>query len=136
MEKQKAELKLERWDREPGGDHNYGEPIDKLMEELVGGSEQFDRSAHNPIAKIPEVDASVELHEDGPLILFLVEQIPAILGATAALISAWVAWKSSRSLANQDEQRSVIIKIGKHEYRGSTGKKEELEKIFSFLASL
>jgi len=129
----KMQIKLYRVDREPGGDHNYGEDMNHALDEMVGGRYKFKKVDGRPTAKIPGTDAKIELHEDGPLILFVIAQIPAIVSAMAALVSTWIAWKSTKRTM---PKRSVKIKWGNHEYEGNPKSKKELKQILDFFKNL
>lgn len=67
-------IQFYRWDRENDLDpsleqsdnefyvHFYGDEIDRLLDELVGGG-GFDRRAEWPTAEVPETGVKVRLHE-------------------------------------------------------------------------
>jgi hypothetical protein len=150
-------IKFHRWDRENDLDqaaahsrkdhlfytHSYGIAIDALLDELVGGEGQLRRTNFRPIAELEGSAATVELHEDGPLIQTIIEQIPQIIGAITGLASLWITWKSRESEAVRkrkkrrgewvDDPRTVRIKVGDHEYDGRPRDKEQLEKIVRVL---
>ena len=132
-------IKLERYDREPGGEHVYGAKIDELISAAVGGVEKFDRTQHNPTATISGTKVRLELHEDGPLIQTVIEQIPALISACAALITAWCAWKSARKdlppKLRRTLRRTVRITVGSHTYEGQLDPKN-LKRVANLLASL
>jgi hypothetical protein len=135
----KVLVKLERDDREPGGDHVYGARIDKLIAATVGGVEKFNRRQYNPSARIPGTNARIELHEDGPLIQTVIEQIPALIGACASLITAWCAWRSTRkdlpAKHKRTLRRTVRVTVGNHTYEGQLAPKD-VKRVASLLASL
>lgn len=132
-------IKLERHDREPGGDHVYGTKIDQFINAAVGGVEKFDRARYNPTATISGTKARLELHEDGPLIQTVIEQIPALISACASLITAWCAWKSARKdlppKLKRTLRRTVRVSVGSHTYEGQLDPKD-LKRVASLLASL
>jgi hypothetical protein len=116
-------LKLCRpYDREPD-DHSYGEPFDTEVDAFVGGASAWSLPRNNPEDNPRAAPAgkavNVELHEDGPLLEFLLnnwQEIPNALGAVAGLISAWYAARTFRTsqLPPQDSNAAggVRIKIG------------------------
>ena len=104
------------FDRDPS-DHIYGEPFDSAADSLVGGAEKWssprDQQAANPRAIIPGTEMSIELHEDGPIIEFIVQQvnqIPNYVGAIAGVVSAWAAVRALRQQA-----------LPKDDYHGKSG---------------
>ncbi len=133
-----VQIKLFRNDKEPD-DHFYGEPVDHLLNELVGGrdgwsSPREDRS-FTPEATLKNSTIRVELHEDGPLFEILVEQIPLIpnyVSALAALIAAWAAVKGKR---DPWWKREIQVSVEKHLYSGSPSV-EQVERITRFITEL
>jgi hypothetical protein len=97
------QIQLHRpFDREPGH-HLYGEPFDSAVDTLVGGKKKWSSPRHIqpgiPRAAIPGTDMSIELHEDGPLLEFLlqnIDQIPNYISAVASIVSAWAAARALR----------------------------------------
>ena len=134
-----VQVKLLRLDQEPGGDHVYGIKIDQLIATAVGGADRLDAAQPNPSAPIPGAKARLELHEDGPLIKTVIEQIPALISACAALISAWCAWQSTRKdispARKRTIRRTVQVTVGKHTYEGQLAAKD-LKRVANLLASL
>lgn len=132
-------IKLQRHDREPGGDHVYGTKIDKLIGAAVGGAKKFDRTQNNPAAPVSGTKARLELHEDGPLIETVIEQIPALISACASLITAWCAWRSARKdlppKLKRTLRRTVRVTVGTHTYEGQLAPKD-LKRVANLLTSL
>lgn len=134
-----VQVKLQRNDREPGGDHVYGAKIDELIGASVGGVDKLDRTQVNPRARIPKVNARLELHEDGPLIQTVIEQIPALISACAALMTAWCVWRSTRKdippAVKRTIRRTIRVTVGSHTFEGPLGAKD-LKRVANLLASL
>jgi hypothetical protein len=135
-----VQIKLYRGaDREPE-DHFYGEPVDRILDELIGGREAWsslreDRSL-TPEATLRDATIRVELHEDGPLFQFLVEQIPHIptyVSTLAAVVSAWAAMKPKKD--NPWWKREIQVSVEKHFYSGSPSP-QQVERITQFIAEL
>ena len=82
---------------------------------------------------MPETRVKDRLHEDGPTFKFLIEQLPAFIGATTGVFTAWMAWRSARE---ERRSRSARVEIGGHTYSGSAGSPEELETIVRTVAAL
>lgn len=120
-----VQIKLRREDREPGGDHVYGTKIDKLIGAVV--------------SRADETKAHLELHEDGPLIQTVIEQIPALISAGASLITAWCAWRSARKdlppVLKRTLRRTIRVTVGSHTYEGQLAPKD-LKRVANLLASL
>jgi hypothetical protein len=140
-----------RWDRENDldpsvaqdnfrlFDHSYGDEIDGLLDELVGGAGRLDRTADWPTGTLQDVAATVVLHEDGPTFQFILEQLPAFVGAATSVFSAWVAWRSTRPRAATDPEprrRGARIEIGDHQYFGPASDTEELQSVVRTLAAM
>src|SRR5262245_30767963 len=94
----KVQIQLHRpFDRHPGH-HLYGEPFDDVVNRCVGGEDRWS-SPRNVQSEIPRAsvlghEISIELHEDGALIHFIVQhadKIPEYISAIAAVVSAWAA---------------------------------------------
>ena len=134
-----VQIKLQRYDREPGGDHVYGAEIDKLIGSSVGGVEKFKSKRIKPKARITGVEAHLELHEDGPLFQTVIEQIPALISACAALMTAWCMWKSTRKdippAVVRTIPRTIRVTVGSHTYEGQLDAKD-LKRVANLLASL
>ena len=132
----KVIIKLNRHDREPGGDHAYGPKIDAELDTLAG--RPLDRTGNEAPLTLPG-RGKIELHEDGPLIQAALEKLPEILNAVAALLTAWCAWKArpqgQPTAKPSDLGRNVEISVGDHRYVGKPSPKEAA-RIARFLASL
>ena len=104
------------FDREPS-DHLYGEPFDSAADAIVGGAARWSSprtvQPGNPRAVIPGTSLSLELHEDGPLIDFILQnldQIPNYISAITSIVFAWIA---ARALRKQE--------LPPNDYRGKGG---------------
>lgn len=117
-----------RYDREPS-DHSYGEEFDNELNRIVGGKDKWSPTPEAsscdkpPAAKIADTDTKIELHEDGPLISFILENldlVPACVSAIASLISAWVAVRAVRASKlpenSMDRESGTIIEIGEYKF--------------------
>ena len=83
-----VEIKLYRpYDREPS-DHFYGEKFDSEMNLVIGGKSNWSPSPEagtceeHPAAKIKDKDITIELHEDGPVISFVLACLEKLPSAT------------------------------------------------------
>jgi hypothetical protein len=141
-------LRLHRpFDRNPD-DHLYGEPFDTEVNKLVGGESNWssprkDRS-QQPRATVQGQGISIELHEDGPLIEFLlqnIDQIPNYISAISGAISAWAATRAlrRRDLAKDDfhTESGTIVEIGDLRFQSKRDlKPEEVIEVTNSLAKL
>ena len=143
----KIQITLNRpYDREPG-DHLYGEPFDTEINNLIGGKSNWsslpeDRSLQ-PSAKVYDDQISIVLHEDGPLIEFIIksiDQIPAFISAISAVISAWAATRALRSKKIPDDAEfkrtsGTIVQIGEHRFESKNNlNPEKLKDITDSIA--
>jgi hypothetical protein len=110
------------FDREPN-DHVYGEPFDSAADRVIGGKEKWSspraQRHETPRAVIPGTEMSIELHEDGPLLEFVLQnvaQIPNYVSAIAAVVSAWAATRALRKqqLPKDDfmGQGGTVVRMG------------------------
>ena len=145
----KIEIKLHRpYDRDPG-DHHYGDLFDKAINELIGGFGNWseppdDIKVQNPKAKVRDKEIFLELHEDGPLIHFIadnIDQIPNYISAIASIISAWAAVRAikKKDPGKEDylKESGTIIKVGKNKFES----REDLDpnrvkEVIKFIDSL
>jgi hypothetical protein len=110
------------FDRHPS-DHFYGEPFDAELDKFVGGKSAWsfpreDRS-QRPQAKLKDRNISIELHEDGPVIDFIAQnlaQLPDYVSAISAIVSAWAATRAlrKRDLPPDDFRRKggTVVETG------------------------
>jgi hypothetical protein len=127
-------VKLYRNDRD-FADHNYGPPIDKMLDDSVGGPQFLDRTEDRPIAFLKDSNIQLELHEDGPLMKFSIRYLHDFLNVFSPLITAWSAWEPNGNRHPPFWKRTVQIKSGRHSYKGKPTK-EEFKKIVEFFDSL
>lgn len=133
-------------DREPS-DHIYGEPFDSVVDKLVGGSAKWSspktQQPEQPKAVIPGTEISIELHENGPTIDFvltIVEQIPNYINAIAAMVSAWIVVREHRRKAlPKDDYRSeggTVVQIGDLRIESERNlEPDELQRLLSAIAT-
>jgi hypothetical protein len=133
-----------RWDRENDldpsvlqtdhyrFDHSYGDEIDRVLDELVGG-DGFDRSVQWPTREVPGTGITVTLHEDGPMWQFLIEQLPVFITAATGAFTTWMAWRSARE---ERRSRSTRIEVRGHSYAGPITDPEQLATVARTLAAL
>jgi hypothetical protein len=117
------QIQLHRpFDRKPD-DHVYGEPFDGAADRLVGGKDKWsaprEQRRETPRAQIPGTTMSIELHEDGPLLEFVLQnlnQIPNYVSAIAAVVSAWAATRALRKQALPKDdfmgKGGTVVRIG------------------------
>jgi len=135
-------IRLARVCREGDGDHFYGHPFDQMLDDIVGGTTEWSsprvQREKTPQAKVKGPDVSVELHEGGPEIQFMIEQIPNFMTAFAGLMSAWVAWRSARKEPDiqhmiDKARRNIEISVHNHYYTGQPTP-EQVKDIALFLS--
>src|SRR5262245_27805711 len=139
-------VKLNRpFDRVPS-DHFYGEPFDTAVDEAIGGRKNWSalRESHDqPKASISGQDITIELHEDGPdlhFVLQFLDQIPDYLSAIASVVSAWAATRELRKKAlpaNDFQSRGgTVIQMGDLRIESERNlSPEELEKLLFAIAA-
>lgn len=110
------------YDREPS-DHIYGEPFDSVVDQVIGGGENWSSpktlQSEQPNAVIPGTKICIELHEDGPTIDFvfqLIEEIPNYINAISGIVSAWILVREHRKKAlpkdDYHAKGGTVIQIG------------------------
>jgi hypothetical protein len=138
-------VKFKRYDQDPPG-HFYGDAIDKMIEDVVSGTGILgpDRSGpgyryyYQPImAVVRGTEIAHSLQEDGPVLQFVIEQIPAFISAFAGIVSAWCAWRpratNDQTVPGPALTREVTITIGDQSYTGTPKNEKELQQILNFL---
>lgn len=140
------QVKLYRpFDRDPD-DHLYGALFDNELSKIIGGAQNWsselpDRSK-TPKAKVNDAQIEIELHEDGPLIKLLIDnldQIPIFISSIASIISAWaavMAVKKKDSKKDEYQKKSgTIIQIGKNKFESEEDlNPNEVKDIATFIA--
>jgi hypothetical protein len=141
------QIQLHRpFDREPSN-HIYGEPFDMAADRLVGGGEKWSSPRQlgigNPRAVIPGTEMSIELHEDGPVFDFILQnldQIPNYVSAIAAVVSAWIAARALRAEAlPKDDHRNkggTVVRVGDLRIESERNlEPEEIQRLLSAIAT-
>jgi hypothetical protein len=142
-----VQIQLHRpFDREPS-DHLYGEPFDSAADRLVGGAEKWSSPRQlqpgNPRAVVPGTAIVIELHENGPLLDFSIQnidQVPNYLNAVASIVSAWIAARARRKqeLPKDDfrNKGGTVIRVGDLRIESERNlETKELQRLVSAVAT-
>ncbi len=76
---------------------SYGKDFNHLLDQFVGGAEQWDTKKSHGQARLRQSNIQVQRYETGPeIIALLISTSPAILKSIAVLITAWGAFRKKK----------------------------------------
>ena len=124
-------LKIKFYRTYEGDIPSYGNSFNQILDQLVGGTQQWDTNNSHGVAFIPTTNIHVQRYESGPEIVGLILTLaPAFIEVLTDLI---VAWLQSHKKTKKEE-RTIKLTVGGCSYEGPIMDKEELSKIISLLS--
>lgn len=112
---------------------SYGKEFNRLLNELIGGEEKWDKTDSHGIATIPGIGVRVQRYETGPEITeIIVPAFATVIAAVAPLIFKWL------KPGKINDPHKIIFKCTKNEktIEITVFKEEDIQQLVTSLRSL